>query len=194
MCMGLASPPPPQIFAYWIAFPKWVPISHPSDYIRVEGASSEHEFASPALAESKRLFSAFRAAEQGTKSRLRLATERLNQIDRRLPIDAAIDLGVALETLFLSDLNQDQTELTFRLRLRAARFLGKDPPDRKRIFDMVGKLYDLRSKAAHSGRLPKGLTTRSARELLNQGFDLCTEAARRFIIDGEPNWESVQFS
>ena len=106
-------------------------------------------------------------------------------------VDAAIDLGIALEALYLSDLSDDRGELTFRLRIRAARFIGTHAAERKRIFELVGKLYGLRSTAVHIGRL-KGQPS-SIRQLLNEGFLLGVQSIRKSIAAGEPDWDAVQF-
>jgi hypothetical protein len=120
--------------------------------------------------------------------------ERLNQMAEKGVVDAAIDLGIALETLYLNDSGDDRGELTFRMKIRSARFLGRGEEDRQRIFDLVGELYTLRSVAVHKGKLPTKYTVRSVRELLDKGFDLGIQTVRRFISEGSPNWNEVQMN
>ena len=69
------------------------------------------------------------------------------------PIDKIIDLGIAFEALYLSDISET-TELSFRLRLRAAWYLGKNEEDRRRLMKEFGEIYDWRSKVVHTGKLP----------------------------------------
>ncbi|TMI67704.1 MAG: hypothetical protein E6H09_23880 [Bacteroidetes bacterium] len=73
--------------------------------------------------------------------RFSLAHERHDWEDR------IIDLLIAGEALFLSE--QNEGELTHRLRLHAALFLSSESADRKRIFDDMGLAYGLRSGIVH---------------------------------------------
>ena len=70
----------------------------------------------------------------------------------RNPIDQIIDLGIAFEALYLSDVNE---ELTFRLGVRAAWYLGKDEEHRKELLKKFGDIYRCRSNAVHNGKLGK---------------------------------------
>jgi hypothetical protein len=192
MCIGLAVPADPQKIASWTSFPKWVPISSPSEQYRRIEPTSGRAFPQSTITEIRRLFASFHSRTDNTKARLRLAMERLNQMRHKGVVDAAIDLGIALETLYLNDLADDRGELTFRLRIRSARFLGCDSTDRRRIFDLVGELYKRRSIAVHTGKAPPKLSARVIRELLDEGFELGAETVKRFIVDGEPDWNAVQ--
>jgi Apea-like HEPN len=60
--------------------------------------------------------------------------------------DRIIDLLIAAEALFLS---QSMGELSYRLRLNAAMFLGNNLGDRQQIFEDMGLAYELRSKIVH---------------------------------------------
>jgi hypothetical protein len=99
--------------------------------------------------------------------------------------DCFIDLGIACEALFLHD-ESSTAELRFRTALRAARFVGEGVEERERIFGDVQAVYDLRSKAVHTGRLaklpndPAGLATRVA--------SVVTAGMRRVLREGFPNW------
>ncbi len=87
-----------------------------------------------------------------TKDAVRLPMQRLSLAMRRLTnVDSAIDLGIALESIFLNDLQDDRGELTFRLRIRVTRWMEDDVSKRPNLYQLVGDLYTLRSRAAHSG-------------------------------------------
>jgi hypothetical protein len=88
------------------------------------------------------------------KHRLRIPLERLNQaLAAPSPIDCAIDLGLALEALLLSDLNaNDQISLAFRLR--GAWLLGENPIERRSYTQQFNAIYTCRSTAVHRGTLP----------------------------------------
>ncbi len=82
-----------------------------------------------------------------------LALRRFSQAGNRLqPEDKLVDLMICCEALFLNDLWQG--ELSYRLALRAAIFLGKDPASRMKVFDFMKGIYDVRSKIVH-GAKPK---------------------------------------
>ena len=65
-----------------------------------------------------------------------------------------IDLGIAFEALYLSDIGET-TELSFRLRLHAALHLREDKADRKALMKEFQEIYKWRSTVVHTGALPK---------------------------------------
>jgi len=121
--------------------------------------------------------------------------QRLNSAMRRLSQgDAAIDLGVVFEILFLPEERADRSELSFRLRLRAARYLEDDPQERRRVFSLINDLYKARSAAVHTGHLPERINNVPVQDLLGKGFDIAAGALGRMISDGEPDWLQVTLS
>ena len=60
--------------------------------------------------------------------------------------DRLLNLITALEGLYLPDTSQ---ELKYKLAVRAAIILGKTPKERNKIFDVLRKAYDLRSRIVH---------------------------------------------
>lgn len=65
-----------------------------------------------------------------------------------------LDIAIAFEALLLSD--GGDKELSYRLRLRGARWLEQDLPSRQRTFDLLKLLYTLRSTIAHGEDLDTG--------------------------------------
>lgn len=63
--------------------------------------------------------------------------------------DLIVDQVIVLEALFKS--REERGDLAYRLRLRAAHFLGESLAERKRIFDVLKDLYERRSALAHGG-------------------------------------------
>ncbi len=81
---------------------------------------------------------------------LKLPLERLNISRRRKnSVDRAIDLGIAYESLFLTD-NPESISLT--LRKRVSNHLPKSQYDFN-IFETIRKFYNCRSDAAHNGEV-----------------------------------------
>jgi hypothetical protein len=196
LCIGLIGPTAPYVVASWLAPPDWAPIlSGGYELPHLEGLPRKIDWPGDACDQARAIFQSFANLEDSRKARLRLAMQWLNRAMRRpSPVDAAIDLGIALEALFLRDLSDDRGELTFRLKLRAARYLGSDPEDRRRVFRLTGNLYTMRSIAVHTGQVPDRIGDLSTIELLDQGFVLVASTIDRFISQGEPDWDSVTFS
>ena len=57
-------------------------------------------------------------------------------------VDKMIDLGIALESIYLPKANIEQ--LSFQFRLRASWYLGKNRADRKKLIDEFEAIYSLR--------------------------------------------------
>ena len=86
-------------------------------------------------------------------AKLRIAIERwMKSKTPEAPIDQIIDLAIAFEALYLSDTNN---ELTFKLGVRAAWYLGEDKADRQKLLTKFKDIYKHRSNAVHNGQLNK---------------------------------------
>ena len=104
-----------------------------------------------------------------------------------------IDLGIAFEALYLSDVNE---ELTFRLAVRAAWYLGKDKADREKLLTKFGHIYRCRSKAVHSGKLEPtvkfGEESVPVSDFIEKAQDLCRQSILKILEDGKfPDWNSL---
>ena len=102
-------------------------------------------------------------------------------------VDLAIDLRVALESLFLDRGNN--AELSFRLALRAAWYLGAHKYERTQIFNVLREAYEIGSKAVHTGEgyddtIPVNLT---------MAQDICRAAILRRIGEegNPPDWKKL---
>jgi hypothetical protein len=196
LCIGAAGPFAPEVLVSWLDPPPWAPVMGVGYSMpHLEGRSRHDVWTSEHCEAASQLFKTFRTLRAETKDALRVPLQRLGIAMRRLSnVDSAIDLGIALEALFLNDLPDDRSELTFRLRLRVARYLEQDSKKREALFRIVGDLYALRSAAVHTGRTPKGIRGRTTSELLEEGFRLTATAIRRHVYEGTPDWNNVQLS
>jgi Apea-like HEPN len=139
------------------------------------------------------VYRAFSALPNSAKKRIRVPIRRLNlAMRRRWDVDAAIDLGIALEVLF-TDAKPMDSSIGFLLRLRASRLLRASEPDRMSLAKLLSDLYKIRSSAAHTGELPQDTATLKTSETLAQSAAIVAEAVRHFISNGEPDWNSVMF-
>ena len=146
------------------------------------------------------LLRGFRALSQPLQNRLRTPMLRLSRAKRRRDLaDAAAELGIALESIFLDE--NEHEEITYRLATRAARFL-EEPAERKQTLRLFSALYSVRSSAVHRGRVDGQLTRRQRKglpeelhqteALLRYGYSAVARALGK-IIDAQawPDWDSV---
>jgi hypothetical protein len=88
--------------------------------------------------------------EPECRSRLATAITRLNDSYRRGDLrEQVIDLVVALENIFGEETTGQTTEVGYRLRMRAARYLGASAAERRTLRKFLSDLYELRSKIVH---------------------------------------------
>ncbi|MFN9870338.1 MAG: hypothetical protein ACK55E_02740 [Cyanobacteriota bacterium] len=93
--------------------------------------------------------------------------------ERHTPDDPEIILtmAVAFEALYLNDAGDSKHELSYRLALRAARFLRRSIDERAEVFDIVRDLYTFRSRVAH-GISMKNLKSKDSKKL-DRVLDRC---------------------
>ena len=195
-CITLASENAAPVFT---AKTSW--IDHPtSSYHGLTGGSGG---TSPGMQQTSRyddfdveltheLFSLINGIHEQDQRLLFLATERLRR--SRLheePVNRALDLGVALEIIFLSKAGNNQ-ELSYRAAMHAAFFLGVELEERISIRDVVRLAYTARSKAVHTGQLKDEKYI----SILPKADKLCRESIIKLIKNGgfPENWESVIFA
>ena len=110
--------------------------------------------------------------------------------------DRVIDLGISLEAVLMykrSGRSNDNSEIGYKLRIRAGWLMGETPSARLDVFKTVGKLYDYRSQAAHTGKVkttPK--TWRAIDDEIEDGIALAGQILLAVLKLGEwPNWDSL---
>ncbi len=125
-----------------------------------------------------------------TLSRLRTTRLRWSNVDK------AIDLGVALEALFLTS---DETyELSYRFKTRAALLLGNSDEEKEKISHLFNGIYACRSQAVHNGELKNTyrITSRGKVNtyiIINEGIDKGIEAIIKIINNGSfYNWKKME--
>jgi Apea-like HEPN len=118
----------------------------------------------------------------------------LDRLDRAVRgddlADRSIDLGIALEALLLHEPGkQYQGELKFRLALHGAWLGGDDPQDRAEIQKTLKDVYDLRSRAVHTGRVEPN---QKNYEMIERGTLLCKRLILKMIqADGRVEWSTL---
>lgn len=103
------------------------------------------------LSKAKTVFEAITQLERGGTPRM--AIQYLGRaLIERMWESRYIFHWIVVEAIFGPE---DGREITYRLSLRAARFLASTQEERKELFDGVKEGYAWRSKAVHGGRLHK---------------------------------------
>ena len=128
---------------------------------------------------------------------LQIAIERwIKSHTYQKPVDKMIDLAIALEAIYLSDI-KETTELAFRLRLRASWYLGGNKAHRKDLMKNFNKIYEWRSKAVHKGKIPNKtkkipFTEKEVIEFVKEAQKLCSDSIMKILEDGKlPDWNDM---
>ncbi len=147
--------------------------------------------------EAKRLFNILINLDSSTVKKLQIPIDRwIKSAANKDFIDKIIDLGIALEALYLFD-RDGNSELSFQFRLRASWYLGRDKADREMLIDEFKAIYTLRSKAVHIGELPQTVKIRKGEsvpisEFIPKVQDLCRQSIIKILEAGEfPDWNSL---
>ena len=143
---------------------------------------------------------------RGTLEKLQIPINRwIKSKTSQTSEDKIIDLAIALESLYLSDI-PEPTELSFRLRLHAAWYLREKIKDRDELMKDFNKIYEWRSSVVHNGKLPekeigrkrngkkktRPYTREEISEFMEKTQDLCKESIVKILEDGEfPDWKSL---
>ena len=103
--------------------------------------------------------------------------------------DRILDLGIALESFYLDKM---EAELSFRLRLRAAKHLENELEERKQIAKTIKDFYDIRSKVVHTGNPPMTAGELATRwGILGSAQEVCRRSIRKVLDKGTPVWEDL---
>ena len=133
------------------------------------------------------LYWARKSLSRKTAARLDIAIARwLRSYEDMRLVDKFIDLGIALESLYLGGI---RNELGFRLALHAAWHLGTNAAERERLMRDFRKVYGLRSSAVHSGSVED---TKATRDVLSRAQEFCRWAIVDIISRKRfPDWNEL---
>ena len=128
----------------------------------------------------------------GTWEKLRIPIDRwAKSMAEENPIDQIIDLGIALESLYVPE---SQTEVSLRLALHAAWHLGENKTRRLKLRKDFQLIYWARSDVVHTGKLrPKTVKSMSdVPKFVSRVQELCRQGITKVIEAGEiPKWEDL---
>lgn len=117
----------------------------------------------------------------------------ITSLARTNQVDALIDLGVALESIYLGDIG---SELSYRFTLRAAWFLGEHKADRRRLLREFKDIYNARSRAVHTGAVPQEIRLGDrkvpAHEFIDRTRELCLRSILKILQHQTlPDWDDL---
>lgn len=110
--------------------------------------------------------------------------------------DNMIDLGIAMESFFLSGL-RERDQLSFRFRLRGSLYLGQTLEQRGMLIREFREIYGCRSSAVHEGKLPDDVSVNGEnipiREFIKRSQNLFKRTLLKVIDSGEwPDWTIIE--
>ena len=161
-------------------------INQSENFVEVEKSQIE---------EAKHIFDDFAKFDSGDKEKLQIAIDRwIKSKTSQADIDCMIDLGIALESLYLPKNNREQ--LTYQFRFHASKYLGKDIEHRKDLLEEFKNIYTCRSTAVHGGTLKETVTIKkvptSISLFIEKAQDLCRDSILKILKDGKfPDWENL---
>ena len=165
---------------------------------RIDLSGSSTKVGKSQIEEAKRIYNEFARFNSGDKEKLLIAVDRWTRSKAsQADIDSMIDLGIALESLYVPE---SSGESTFKLGVRAAWHLKEDSVNRKALKKTFGDIYNWRSKAVHTGKLPKKssktpFTQEEIEEFIKKAQDYCRDSILKILKEGKfpANWDDLIF-
>ena len=160
--------------------------------------SYDNQFDAPHLVESdveelRELYCGIARLDSEKRARLQVPITRwITSVGQRDEVDRMIDVGIALEALFLDD--DERGQLTQKFAQRASWYLGEDKTDREVLHSYFEEVYDNRSGAVHRGVLRKKGTSEDREEFIRGAQSICLQSIKTAIARGIPEnakeWEA----
>ena len=148
------------------------------------------------IEKAKRIYDEFAKFNPSDKEKLLIVIDRwIKSKTSQEDVDRMIDLGIALESLYVPD---SSGEITFKLGVRAAFHLRDDLANRKALKKKFGEIYSWRSTAVHTGELTqktKKLSQEEIDEFIEEAQDYCRDSILEILKEGKfpTNWDDLIF-
>ncbi len=150
--------------------------------------------------EAKHLYYILDNIDSGDLKKLQITIDRwIKSKVSRNQVDKIIDLGIAFESLYLSETDYNR-EIRFRFSLHAAWHLGDKKEQRKELMKDFKAIYDWRSAVVHTGKLPKKGNGKKKKpyppgeveDFISKAQDLCRDSIIKILEDGKfPDWNNL---
>ena len=136
--------------------------------------------------------------ESDIREKLRIAIDRwIKSKASGSYVDRMIDLGIALEALYVTS----KDEIGKQLRDRASWYLGQNKKCRNVLKKEFREIYRWRSSVVHTGKLPKKeinknkkrpFTHEEVKQFIENAQDRCRDSILKILEDGEfPDWNDL---
>jgi len=200
LLLTLVGPSPALTSLYWFAFED----TDLQNLGHGGGSWYNHEILPPSFFDNlpiatksigKTVKSFFEITDEKIKRRILVSLERLNfSLRRRNYGDAALEISIALETIFAEDYGEN----TFKIGLRVALLIGCDFDQRKRIRSVIAALYKQRSQLVHRGEFKnkvkiKGFDSIESNELIKESAKYVAQSIKEIIrLKTIPDWNEYE--
>ena len=148
------------------------------------------------IEEAKCLYQNLVKLDSKVREKLQIPIDRwIKSKTSQSAVDKIIDLGIALEALYLSEGTKEQ--LTLQFRLRAAWHLRKNKEQRKALMKEFKAIYDWRSTVVHTGKLPNKkkktpFTPEEVEAFITNAQNLCRDSIMKILEEGKfPDWNDL---
>lgn len=144
--------------------------------------------------EAKCLYERLVGLYSNDREKLRIAIDRwIMSKTNRTYVDRMIDLGIALEALYITSKN----DIGKKLCHRASWYLAENATHQQELETEFEEIYDYRSKAVHEGKLDEEVEIQGQRtprsEFIESVQDRCRRSILRIIGDGKfPDWNTLR--
>ena len=161
----------------------------------IDQSESPAEAGKSQIEEAKRIYDEFARFNSKQKKKLMIAVKRwIKSKTFQEDVDRMIDLGIALESLYLPKGTREQ--LTYQFRLRASRYLGDNKADRKDLLLEFNKIYGCRSTAVHGGTLQETVKIKEVpipmSSFIERAQDYCRHSILKILKEGKfPDWDDL---
>lgn len=144
--------------------------------------------------EAPQIVQAYLALHGDTRSKVRVALQRLNQaLCRGNAGDRAVELSTALEALLGE--KDVRIEMTHKIKVRSVRLIGGENKVRMKNAVIIKKAYDIRGDLVHTGHVDaaKSYTicgeSMSVSDIIDQAVLICATLIKIIIRRGSiPDW------
>jgi len=141
--------------------------------------------------EASAIVNAFMALDDKSKEKVRYVLYRFRQATlRHNEGDCAVELAISLEALLTDRI--ENSEIGYKISVRAAKVLGCDLDERRSIHKLIKDMYNVRSKVVHGTNCGK---IKNVSEIVKNATMLCARLIGLIICSGVfPNWADFDLS
>ena len=140
--------------------------------------------------------------DSNDRNKLQIAIDRwIKSIAPESDVDKMIDLGIALEALYVSEPHPERKGIDWQIRHHASAYLKTDACPQETLKKKFQEIYRWRSAAVHKGRLPRKkisetkkspYTREEMEKFVQRAQNLCQKSIRKILDEGKfTDWDSL---